>query len=344
MTDAKSTVDYVIRPYDDADERKVIELLDATLGAGPIGERTSEFFHWKHIANPFGRSYMLVALSGSRIIGLRAFLRWSFQAGSRTLHAVQAVDTATHPEHQGKGVFRRLTLSALEVLGEEADFVFNTPNEHSLPGYLKMGWEVVGTIPVSVRVHRPLKFAKRITSFRDVAGSAADVTVEASAAMDVINSSSDVPDLLAEMSAGRDDRISTDRSLEYLRWRYCAAPALDYRAVREPTAGPLLGLGVFRVRTRGALVESTVADLLVRPGDRRTARKLLRSIAAAAPVDHMTCHFPPGSAASSAAARSGFIRTRRGILLTVNKLRPRILPDPASLSSWALSLGDVEVF
>ena len=345
MTAAISTDDdYIVRPYDDADEGNVIELLDATLGAGPIGERTGEFFRWKHVANPFGHSFMLVAVSGRRIIGLRAFLRWSFQAGPRTLHAVQAVDTATHPDYQGRGVFRRLTLAALEELRDEADFVFNTPNEKSLPGYLKMGWEVVGTIPVSVRLRRPVRFAKRVRSFRDIAGSPVDVTVEAPSASDVINGSSEVPELLTEMNAWREDRISTDRSMAYLGWRYCTAPGLDYWAVREPGKGRLRGFAVFRIRSRGSLVEASVTDLFVRPGDRRCARTLIRAIASAAPVDHLTCHFPTGTVAASAAVRSGFLPTRKGIRLAVNKLRPGILPDPALLASWALSLGDVEVF
>jgi GNAT superfamily N-acetyltransferase len=346
VTAAISTIDdYIVRPYDDADEGKVIELLDETLGAGPIGARTREFFRWKHVANPFGHSFMLVAESGQRIIGLRAFLRWSFQAGPRSLHAVQAVDTATHPDYQGRGVFRRLTLAALEQLRNEADFVFNTPNEKSLPGYLKMGWEVVGTIPVSVRLRRPVRFAKRVSSFRDMAGSRpVDVTVAAPSASDVIYGSSEVPDLLTEMNTGRDDRISTDRSMAYLGWRYCTAPGLDYWAVREPGKGRLRGFGVFRIRSRGSLVEASVTDLFVRPGDRRCARSLIRAIASAAPVDHLTCHFPTGTVAASAAVRSGFLPTRKGIRLAVNKLRPEILPDPALLASWALSLGDVEVF
>jgi GNAT superfamily N-acetyltransferase len=336
--------DYVVRPYDDADEGKVLALLDETLGVGPIGARTGEFFRWKHFANPFGHSFMLVAVSGDRIIGLRAFLRWSFQAGPRTLHAVQAVDTATHPDYQGRGVFRRLTLAALEQLRDEVDFVFNTPNEKSLPGYLKMGWEVVGTIPVSVRLRHPLRFARRVRSFGDVAGSPVDVTVEASEVGDVISATSDVPDLLAEMNAGRDDRISTDVSMAYLNWRYCAAPGLDYRAVREPANGRLRGFAVFRIRSRGSLVEASVTDLFVRPRDRRCARTLIRAIASAVSVDHLTCHFPTGTAAASAATRSGFLPTGKGITLAVNELRTGIVPDPASLASWALTLGDVEVF
>ena len=128
-----------IRPYDEADEDEVIGLLTAALGGGPAGERPAEFFRWKHQENPFGRSFGLVAEADDRIVGLRAFMRWEFVAGDRRFKAVRAVDTATHPDYQGRGIFSQLTLEALDALRHEADFVFNTPNEKSLPGYLKMG-------------------------------------------------------------------------------------------------------------------------------------------------------------------------------------------------------------
>ena len=41
---------------------------------------------------------------------------------------------------------------------DQADLIFNTPNEKSLPGYLKMGWTVVGHVPIYVRVRRPVRF------------------------------------------------------------------------------------------------------------------------------------------------------------------------------------------
>ncbi|MET1012133.1 MAG: GNAT family N-acetyltransferase, partial [Actinomycetota bacterium] len=109
-------VDIGIRPYEDADEARVLRLLDDALGGGPAGRRTVDLFRWKHVDNPFGRSMMLVAESDGRIVGLRAFMRWRFLSGSRLLSAVRAVDTATHPDYQGRGIFSKLTREALEVL------------------------------------------------------------------------------------------------------------------------------------------------------------------------------------------------------------------------------------
>jgi GNAT superfamily N-acetyltransferase len=333
-----------IRPYRPADQQDVLELLTLSLGGGPQGRRLPEFFQWKHTDNPFGPSFMLVGEADGRIVGLRAFMRWRFRAGERTVEAVRAVDTATHPDYQGRGVFTRLTREALAALEQDVDLVFNTPNEKSLPGYMKMGWLVVGQVPVSIRVRRPLRFARGARSAAATAeGELAPPRIGAPHVAEILGHASSVG-LLLEESDAWDPRLRTLRDVEYLRWRYGAAPFLDYRAVAAERGGRLRGLAIFRVRPRGQLWETTIAELIVPRDDHRTSRRLLGTIVASAHVDHVTCHFPPGSAPGRAALTKGFIRAPFGMTFVAKPLRAAIVPAPDELRSWALSLGDLEVF
>lgn len=339
MTD--TVTDVAIRPYVDPDEDAVLELLTTSLGGGPSGVRSPEFFRWKHLENPFGRSLMLVAESEGRIVGLRAFMRWEFASAERNLRAVRAVDTATHPEYQGRGIFSRLTREALELLRGDADLVFNTPNEKSLPGYLKMGWRIVGRIPVRVRVRRPITF---VGGIRSVTSGASEVASDpgASSPTSAFPDETRIERLLA---AGTGDaRLTTARSVAYLRWRYSEVSLLGYRTLAEQEGSELRGVAWFRVRPRGRLREAAVADVLVRRGDLRTAARLLRRVVRSAPVDHLTCSFPTGTAPAEASTRAGFFAAPVGPTLVVRALSDGVEPDPFELRSWALSLGDVEVF
>lgn len=330
-----------VRPYVDADEDAVLGLLTAALGGGPAGERSPALFRWKHLENPFGRSFMLVAETDGRIVGLRAFMRWEFVSGDRRLRAVRAVDTATHPDHQGKGIFRRLTLEALEALRDQADLVFNTPNEKSLPGYLKMGWRVVGRVPILIRVRRPFRFATRARSWRSTGGLLAMPPSSAAApAAQLLDEG--IEGLLANREHGHG--LATPRDATYLRWRYGSAPLLDYRALSSGDRGHFEGLAIFRVRARGALAEATVAETIVRPGGRRVAGELLRKVGASARVDHVACSFPPGSSPDLAARRPPSVRAPGGMTLVVNILGHDLDPSPMDIRSWALSAGDLEVF
>jgi GNAT superfamily N-acetyltransferase len=334
-------VDLRVRPYEAADEPCVLELLSASLGAGWTREGSEAFFRWKHLENPFGRSFLLVAEVDGRIVGLRAFLRWRFRTEEGHFPAVRAVDTATHPDFQGSGIFSRLTLAAIDTLRNEVGLIFNTPNDRSGPGYLKMGWREVGSVPVLIGVRRPVVFVRNVRTLRSEESSSPArraPEIRASRACEVL-----ADDLLLERTVAVDEptsRLATQRSPRYLRWRYGSGPGLDYRAVRLDDAP---GLAVFRVRPRGALWESTVVEVLVSPGDVRATRRLLAAVRRAADVDHLTIHLPPHTAARRAARRGVFLRAPGGILLVANPLSP-LSPDPMRLESWSLSLGDLEVF
>ena len=141
----------IIRKATAEDIPAIVQLLKASLG--DVSSAKSEaYWNWKHVHNPFGPSPVLVAEENGSLIGVRAFMRWDWQQDGKIYRALRAVDTATHPAHQGKGIFKKLTLQLIEEASKEGfDFIFNSPNAQSTPGYLKMGWEVWGKVPVHIR-------------------------------------------------------------------------------------------------------------------------------------------------------------------------------------------------
>jgi hypothetical protein len=207
-----------------------------------------------------------------------------------------------------------------------------------------MGWRLVGELPVAVRLRRPIRFAKGLRSLNDgAAPHGVRPPVEAEPALEALADEDDLTRLLADQGVG-DLRLRTPRDATFLRWRYGSASDLDYRAIRHSEGGRLRGLAIFRVRPRGRLWETTIAEVIVERGDHRRGRRLLRDVVAAAPVDHVTFRSPGDATVATAMRRSGFLRAPKGIAFAVNPLRDDLRPDPTDLQSWALSLGDVEVF
>jgi hypothetical protein len=151
-----------------------------------------------------------------------------------------------------------------------------------------------------------------------------------------------IDELLAE-SGRADARISTPLSTAFLRWRYAAAPLLNYRAVIRGSDGRLDGVAFFRIRPRGRLVEATVADVLVRQGDVRSARTLLREITDRS-VDHLAWSFPTGWTAAHATRAMPSLRAPAGIRFVANDLDHTLGLDVFDLRSWGLPLADLEVF
>lgn len=266
------------------------------------------------------------------LAGFRTFVRWEFEhPDGRTRRAVRAVDTATHPDFQGRGIFTKLTTAALDELRDEGvDFVFNTPNDKSRPGYLKMGWKQVGRLPVRIRPAGPAA-VWRMARARVPAGKWSLPCDRAASPGDVMGDPG-VGELLA--SQPRADRLRTRRSPAFLSWRY-SLDALHYRVV---TAGgaPSRGLLVFRLRPRGSAVEVVVADVIVRDGDRETERALVRELRRMKLGDYLIRidrrTRPPG----------GFLPLPgQGPILTWRAVRQ---PDMPVLDDWDLRLGDIELF
>ena len=286
---------------------------------------------WKHEENAFGPSPAWVACDADRIAGFRVLMRWRFLDRGRVVHAVRAVDTATHPDYQGRGIFTRLTLRALDELADEGvEFVFNTPNDQSRPGYLKMGWQVVGQLPTVVRPrrwHRLGVIARaRVPAERWSTPSAAGED-----AGSVLADTAAIEALLAAR-ARPPDGVETELSPGYLRWRF-GTPLLGYRAV-VARGGAEGGLAVFRLRARGPAREAALVALVTRAGDRRTAARLVREVARVAGADYVLAidraRLGPG----------GLVRLpKAGPLLTW-----RAVTATAPPVGWNVTLGDIELF
>jgi GNAT superfamily N-acetyltransferase len=340
----------VIRPFRREDIPACLALLETCLAGGPTGRRDAAFFRWKHLDNPFGRSVALIAERDEAMVGLRMFMRWELASRDRTVPAVRAVDTATHPAAQGQGIFRRLTMSAVEAAGADALLVFNTPNAKSKPGYLSMGWTVVDELPVLIRPVRPLRFARYAKASRTALPAQPDgqPTCPLPTATDGLSAVAGLDDLLADVESARsgDERLRTRRTRDYLRWRYVDVPGVHYRFAAVHTGDSLRGLAVGRLRSRGRLHELTLTEVLTRPGDRRAISRLVRALSRAG-SDHVATVVPRHSNTAAALRRRGFLRLPgAGLTMTTRPLPglPGDLPDVREAANWALYLGDLELF
>lgn len=162
----------------------------------------SQFFIWKHLENPFGKSLAIGAWDNNHLIGLRIFMRWEFIGeDSKIIKAIRPVDTVTHQNYRGKGVFKSLTLKGLRLIESEYDLVFNTPNQKSLPGYLQMGW-------TKIEIKDFFVYGIKLPSFKK----------------QKIRSVSEYSELIPKLIKG----YRTNITQEFLKWRY---PQSEYKIV-----------------------------------------------------------------------------------------------------------------
>ena len=309
------------------DDEPAVQALIGSVMAWGDGGSAARMWRWKHQDNASGPSPTWLAYApDGRLLGVRTFLRWRFRLDRRSVSAVRAVDTVTAPEARGRGLFKRLTLYALEHLAAEGvDFVFNTPNDQSRPGYLSMGWQPVRKLTVAVQPGGP-RGAYRMATNRVPAALESVALTLGRPAIDALDDA--VCEALAD---GQRAGLVTERDPSHLRWRYAGLPELGY-CVLALGADPAEGVAVVRARVRGAARELTVAELYA--PTRRTATRLVRLAIRGSGADFALSL--PGADGGA----GGVPVPRLGPLLVARQ----VASSPPAADRWRLSMGDVELF
>lgn len=100
--------------------------------------RPLEHDQWKYAENPFGPPLVVLAENGNRVIGQYALWPTPLRLGSKVYLGAQSLDTMTHPDYQGQGMFTRLASACYEAAAKrDVVAVYGFPNDSSYPGFMK---------------------------------------------------------------------------------------------------------------------------------------------------------------------------------------------------------------
>ncbi|MCS5489037.1 GNAT family N-acetyltransferase [Algoriphagus limi] len=306
----------LFRKGTEADIPQIIQLLKESLGES-LMPKSEAFWKWKHEQNPFGKSPILVAEDEGKLTGIRTFLRWEFQDKNQTILSGRAVDTAIHPAYQGKGFFTQLTLKLLEELQNEGvQFIFNTPNEKSLPGYLKMGWETWGKLPLKIKLKVPQKSKESLP--------ASDWFQIDSLIKKIENEYPILPGIQTKIVPG------------YLHWRYSTCPITNYHYLSDEETFLL----VYRLKDGKKGKELRVTNLFTFPNfKKQELQKQFKELSKKSGAVWISFS---GLTYDSKILNLGSVPIlTQGPLVTLRKLQDGL--DPRFLD-WKWSLGDLELF
>jgi hypothetical protein len=324
-----------IRLFQAQDEPAVLELLGGAFGDWPGEEldgTRSEYFRWKHLESPFGRSLMVVVELNGSIVGFYAYMPWLLCARGRTVGTLRAVDLAIDRRHRMLGI--SLALRSAMEFSREVEFVWGNPNRASARGGRRLGRPEVNGLRSFVRPSSrlPRTMLAQLTRARERDRRAAPGTTSAASAL----ADRTLLERLRVPAELHGERLATLKHDDYLRWRY--GRWSSYRAVRLQAPGEA-GLAIFRHRRHGRFVLADICELLLERRDAGLARELLRRVAESARADFVLCNFPSRRSALASGALG--YRTQETLMALV--LGEQLPLDPSAPSAWALSRGDLEL-
>ena len=324
----------IVRTIEDSDIPNIVKLLKLSLGQNST-PKTESLWKWKHYHNPFGISKSILAEEDNRIIGIRTFMRWNWYMSGTTINSLRAVDTATHPDYFGKGVFKKLTKALLrEIFEDDFEFIYNTPNKKSKNGYLKLGWKSLGKTSITFSVNlrnlkiRPLSPDLKLKEF----------LID----NDEIFSNSCYWEYLLE---NKSSFAIAKYSPEFIKWRYFDCPVHNYYKIISSGSDPFLI--IFRIIPRKYGRELRFEEIFIHP--KLTAfeelRLKLREIVTATKPTLILLHsyVEPDRKKLIEKVFQRSIDLQLGPELIINKINLKsfsLIPG----ENWLPSIGDLELF
>lgn len=316
----------VIRKSTLEDIPAIVALLKRSLGE-QSSPKTIDYWNWKHVNNPFGASPVLVAEENGQLIGVRAMLQWQWQIGELNFSTLRAVDTATDPLHQGKGIFSLLTKQMIQdALESGKKFIFNTPNEKSKPGYIKMGWMEAGKLPVGLALYFP-------TIFSNTTYALGESKVYDIQKLEVLCSKWN--DTMALSG-----KVFTPKSPEYLHWRYTENPIIKYQVICTENI-----YMAFYIKNRKLCKELRISELLY-TGKIKEVKKIIKKLLQQQVNIHKT-YFVSFSPLNTPLIKQMFkFSGEYGPIFTLRSVN---VSNPekefiSNLDNWNYFLGDLELF
>lgn len=212
--------------------------------------RTPSFYKWKYYNNPLGKSWIRVARYQSRVIGMLTASPRVILAKGKKLKAAELSDGFVHPDFQKQGIFTRLGKELFEYLDTlSVELTYGLPNDKSLPGLRRMGFEIASYLQTYRRPLKPevLEAVRPISMFpymlRPVLANLFFnfwPKVHMSSGINIIESISQIMDRLEVLPDDTSIKLSYEEA--YAKWRYQEFPfQIQVINVVNPITDQLLG-------------------------------------------------------------------------------------------------------
>lgn len=113
---------------------------------------TAAYLHWLYEENPHGRAIGFDAYLDGELAAHYVTIPRIYRIGNENIPGVLSVNTATHPNHQRKGLFTRLAAATYERAEQEGyHFIVGIANAQSISGFLnKLEFQHLGQIRLAL--------------------------------------------------------------------------------------------------------------------------------------------------------------------------------------------------
>jgi len=115
---------------------------------------SSEYLEWLYQSNPDGQVIGFDARDGENLVAHYACIPACASVGGKEVKVLLSLNTATHPDYQGRGLFTQLAERTYAAGADQGfDSVYGVANANSTPGFVrKLNFQLVGSLQAMVGI------------------------------------------------------------------------------------------------------------------------------------------------------------------------------------------------
>lgn len=239
---------WTCRNYESGDEYQILNLFREVFNE----EESLDFWKWKFMQCPFGKGIIKLLFDGETLIGNYAAIPMNVVIRNIIIRAIWSVDTMTHSDYRGQGVFPYLAKRFYKECERRGfRFVYGFPNQLIYPIRIrKLAWKGLGKMSI---LRRELKGEDTAT---------VPQTEDATFQAQKIEKFGEDINLLWHKVKG-DYNVIIPRTKEFLNWRFVENPNVNYtKYILTNSTAETLGYIILKIHATEDEVKGHIIDIL----------------------------------------------------------------------------------
>ena len=246
-----------------------------------ISER---YLSWQYLNNPFGLPFYSIAFDNDLIIGQYIIIPIKILIDGEILIGSLSLNTLTHPNYQGKGLFIKLAKETYKLCSfSNVNFTIGFPNPLSHKGFInKLNFDEIITLSL---LFKPLKLTNLLSSifYKNNIKHGGDIffNFETNFKKNIFLRYLSYNDSLLFDKFWNNlihDKITLFKDFNYIKWRYLDNPHRLYHPIISLNNGIITSLCILRIEKVMNINTAIIMDFFTLDNSTHDAKLLMRSI------------------------------------------------------------------
>jgi len=246
-------MNYQIKKNDCSNLEELITLSKSYYSTGDIIDK--RYLEWQYLKNPYGLPFLFTSKDTltDQLAGQYLVIPLEYQISGEKLAGSLSLNTLTHPDHQGKGLFTKMAKATYaDCEASNNNFTIGFPNPLSYPGFVKkLNFSHLGDIPLLIKPLKPINILRSYFQ-KEKEKHGGEIILEQVSSkknihqLDFHNQTDENKYNAFWNKIMSNYPISANKDFKFLKWRYNDHPTKKYKVYYIENNGEIDGVIILR--------------------------------------------------------------------------------------------------